>query len=92
MRPVPEAFVVLSCLRASAGFTTRPAPLFPSPPPGRSAFGRGGGAAREAIALVAHVLHQPIAELWEMEMDELRAWAGEAAALWKRLYLPRKRP
>lgn len=42
--------------------------------------------------LVAHVPHQPIAELWEMEMDELRAWAGEAAALWKRLYLPRKRP
>ena len=49
-------------------------------------------AAREAIALVAHVLHQPIADLWEMEMDELGAWAGEAAALWKRLYLPRKRP
>ena len=68
--------------------TTRPAPLFPSPLP----VDPPSGAAREAIALVAHVLHQPIAELWEMEMDELRAWAGEAAALWKRLYLPRKRP
>ena len=69
-----------------------PGAVIPLSPPGRSAFGRGGGAAREAIALVAHVLHQPIADLWEMEMDELRAWAGEAAALWKRLYLPGKRP
>lgn len=51
----------------------------------------GEAAAREAIALVAHVLHQPISDLWEMEMDELRAWAGEAAALWQRLYVPARK-
>ena len=44
---------------------------------------------RRAIALVAHVLHEPLAALWDMELKELAEWAEEANGLCKRLYSAR---
>ena len=38
------------------------------------------------MALVAHVLHTPLGELDEMDVDDLVLWAEEAAHIAKRLY------
>ena len=43
------------------------------------------------MAMVAHVLHTPIGELWEMDLEELSAWADEAVKLQRRLYDFRRR-
>ena len=45
---------------------------------------------RRAIALVAHVLHEPLEALWDMELKELVEWAEEATGLCKRLYGTRR--
>ena len=42
------------------------------------------------MAVVAHVLHTPLGELWEMDLEELSAWADEAAQLQRRVYGRRK--
>ena len=38
------------------------------------------------MALVAHVLHTPISELDEMDVEELLEWADEASRLSRTLY------
>lgn len=38
------------------------------------------------MALVAHMLHLPIADLEEMEVSELLEWTDEAGRLAKALY------
>ena len=35
------------------------------------------------MAVVMHVLHIPLGELWEMDLEEISAWADEA----KRFYV-----
>ena len=38
------------------------------------------------MALVAHVLHVPLSELQEWEVEDLLLWADEAQRLVKRIY------
>ena len=43
-------------------------------------------ALRQAMALVAHVLHTPLGEIDEMAVDGLMEWAEEASAILRATY------
>ena len=47
-------------------------------------------ALRQAVALVAHVLHTPLGETDEMAVDELVEWAEEAHAILRTTYGSRR--
>lgn len=45
---------------------------------------------QDRMVIVAHARHQRIPDLWEMEIEELAQWAGEAEKLLRALHAPRR--